>query len=345
VGPQQGFGAGGPTLAEVGESGLLARLLGGRRGEDPALLLGPGDDAALWQPPRDRALALTQDALVEGVDFRREWTTPYLLGRRSLALSLSDLAAMGATPAWCLVTLCAPGDTPLADVEALHDGLQAMAAEYRCPIVGGDVSAISGPLVIDVVAGGTVRPSQALRRDAGRPGDLLVVTGTVGRAAAGLRLLRGDPAAAAADPAVAAAWRGAQLDPTPRVREGLALAAAGVRCAGDVSDGLLVDARRTAEASRCAAELWRDALPVDAALRDCFPEDWVALAIGGGEDFELLAGVSPSHLDALLRDWPAGLAPLHVAGRLHEGSGVTLRAWEGGDVLPLPPVASRHFGS
>jgi thiamine-monophosphate kinase len=140
-------------------------------------------------------------------------------------------------------------------------------------------------------------------------------------------------------------WRSAQLDPVPRVGEGRQLAASGVRCAGDLSDGLLVDARRTAEASHCAAELWRDALPVDAALRDCFPDDWTALAIGGGEDFELLAALDPSLLDALLRDWPAGLAPLHVVGRLHDGGGVTLRACEGGEVLPLPPVASRHFGS
>jgi thiamine-monophosphate kinase len=345
VGQQQGFGAPGPTLAEVGESVLLLRLLGGRRNDDPALLIGPGDDAALWQPPQGLALALTQDALVENVDFRRDWTTPYLLGRRSLALSLSDLAAMGATPAWALVTLCAPGDTPLADVEALHDGLQAIAAEYGCPIAGGDVSAIEGPLVIDVVAGGTVQPSQALRRDAGRPGDALVVTGCLGRAAAGLRLVRGERAAAAADATMAAAWRSAQLDPTPRVREGRQLAATGVRCAGDLSDGLLVDARRTASASSCAAELWRDALPVDAALLECFPSDWLALAIGGGEDFELLAAVGQSRLDALLHDWPPGLAPLRVVGRLHDGSGVTLRACEGGDVLPLPPVASRHFGS
>lgn len=337
-----GFGAPGPTLADVGESGLLRRLLGARRGPGSGVLLGPGDDAALWQPPASGglAVALTQDALVEGVDFVREWMPPFLLGRRCLALSLSDLAAMGATPAWCLVTLCAPGTTALADVEELHRGLQEMAAEHGCPVIGGDVSAIEGPLVLDVVAGGTVEPGRALRRDAGRAGDALLVTGVLGRAAAGLRmLLRGDGEAAPA------AWRSAQLDPAPRVGEGRELAMRGVRCAGDVSDGLLVDARRTAEACGCAAELWRDALPVDAELRDAFPDDWPALALGGGEDFELLVAVPPAQLDALLGAWPAGLAPLTEVGRLVEGAGTRLLDRPGGVELAPPPVASRHFGS
>jgi len=306
------------------------------------VLVGPGDDAAVWQPPDGRALVLTQDALVEGVDFHRGWTTPFLLGRRCLAVSLSDLAAMGAAPAWCMVTLCAPGDTAVGDVEELHAGLLAMAAESACPVVGGDVSAIDGPLVLDVVAGGSVDPARVLRRDAGRVGDLLVVTGVLGRAAAGLRLLR---AGADASPAAGAAWRRAQLDPVPRLGEGLALAELGVRCAGDLSDGLLVDARRTADACGCAAELWRDAVPVDAELRTAFTDDWPALALGGGEDFELLAAVGAERLDGLRRDWPAGLARLTVVGRLVEGSGLRLLDRDGGAELALPPVASRHFGS
>jgi thiamine-monophosphate kinase len=118
-----------------------------------------------------------------------------------------------------------------------------------------------------------------------------------------------------------------------------------VRCAGDLSDGLLVDARRTAAASGCAAELWRDTLPVGAALRHAFPGDWPALALGGGEDFELLAAVAPARVDALLREWPVDLAPLTVVGRLTAGSGVRMLDRRGGSELALPPIASRHFGS
>ena len=328
---------------------MLRSILGAARAapaRDGAgrVVLGPGDDAAIWQPPPGRALVLTQDALVEGVDFRRDWTIPHLLGRRCLAVSLSDLAAMGAQPAFCLVALCAAADTPLADVEALHSGIEAMAAESGCPLVGGDVSAIDGPLVLDVVAGGVVDPDAALRRDAGRPGDALVVTGALGRAAAGLRVLRdGAPPGAPRD--ALERWRLAQLDPVPRLAEGLRLAVAKVRCAGDVSDGLLVDAGRTAAASGCAAELWRDALPVDADMGRCFPDDWPALALGGGEDFELLAAVPATLLAGLLGDWPRELAPLAVVGRLTEGDGVRLLDREGGTALAPPPIASRHFGS
>jgi thiamine-monophosphate kinase len=361
----------------VGESGLLRRILAANRGSGAApampslaagtlessssraakppagaaaapapgsILLGPGDDAAIWQPPPGHAVVLTQDALVEGVDFRRAWTSPHRLGRRALAVSLSDLAAMGARPGFCLVTLCAPGSTPLADVEALHGGLAEMAAESACPIVGGDVSAIDGPIVLDVVAGGAVDPALALRRDAGRPGDALVVTGALGCAAAGLGILR-DGVPAELDTDVRARWLSAQLDPRPRIAEGLALAAAGVRCAGDVSDGLLVDARRTADASGCAAELWRDALPVDDALRRAHGGDWPTLALGGGEDFELLAGVPRDLLESLLAGWPDTLAPLTVVGRLVAGDGLRLLDGEAGAELALPAVASRHFGS
>jgi thiamine-monophosphate kinase len=287
---------------------------------------------------------LTQDALVEGVDFRRGWTTPHLLGRRAVTLSLSDLAAMGARPAFCLVALCAPADTPLADVEALHGGIEEIAAEHGCPLVGGDLSAIDGLLVLDVVAGGVVDPDATLRRGAGMPGDALVVTGVLGSAAAGLRVLRDTLPQGVPHDAVVR-WRLAQLDPVPRLAEGTRLAAAGVRCAGDVSDGLLVDARRTADASGCGAELWRDAVPVDAALRQCFPDDWPALALGGGEDFELLAAVSPALLDTLLAGWSSDLAPLTVVGRLTEGHGLRLLDRQAGTELAPPPIVSRHFRS
>ena len=133
---------------------------------------------------------MTQDALVEGIDFLKRWITPYQLGRRALAVSLSDLAAMGSTPAFCLVTICARPSGPALDVLALEAGLGDAAAEAGCTVAGGDVSAIDGPLVLDVVAGGYVERDRILRRDAGRPGDLLVVTGSLGRAAAGLAVLR-----------------------------------------------------------------------------------------------------------------------------------------------------------
>jgi len=324
----------------VGEAALLDRFLGSGTG-GPGLVLGPGDDAAIWRPPPGGVLALTQDAVVEGVDFRREWTRPHAVGRRAVAVCLSDLAAMGAEPVWCMASLCAPPGTRVDDAAAIHLGIAEAAEAAGCRLVGGDVSSIDGPLVVDVSAGGTVAEDRVLRRDAGRAGDALLVTGTLGRAAAGLRLMRGDVVAA---PAESEVWRQALLDPRPRLDEGRHLAALGVRCAGDLSDGLLVDAGRTALASGCAAELWLDHIPVDDDLRSVFGDQWPELALGGGEDFELLAAAPAELVPGVVAEWPARLAPLTIVGRLLWGRGVVLLDGDGGSPLPLPPVASRHFG-
>ena len=192
-----------------------------------------------------------------------------------------------------------------------------------------------------VCAGGSLDPARTLRRDAGRVGDVLAVTGRVGAAAAGLRvLLDGSPAGA--PPEKVAAWVGAQLCPRPRLVEGRHFAAHGVRCAGDLSDGLLVDAGRTAAASGCRAELRIDRLPLAPGLREAFPDTWQELALGGGEDFELLIAAPQDLFDRIAGDWPPELAPLTPVGLLREGSGVALL--DGARSLPLPRVVSRHFG-
>jgi thiamine-monophosphate kinase len=323
----------------VGEEGVLARLTGDAvPGE--GVLVGPGDDAAVWQPPAGMAVVVSQDALVEGEDFRRDWTGPHQLGRRCLEVALSDLAAMGAVPAWCTVTVCARSSTVLDDVLALTLGLREAGAEAGCSLVGGDLSGIRGPLVIDVCVGGWVEPGRALRRDAGHAGDLLAVTGRLGGAAAGLRVLRdGAPAGASAERV--RGWLDAQLRPRARLAEGRRLAALGVRCAGDLSDGLLVDAGRTAAASGCRAEILGEGLPLAAGLRDAFPEDWRQLALGGGEDFELLFSAPAPEFVQIADGWPAELAPITLIGMLREGTGVTLL--EHGAPRKLPPVQSRHF--
>lgn len=329
------FDQGGPTLGDVGEARLLSSLT--------ALASGGADDAALWRSPGDTDLALSQDCLVEGVDYRREWIGPHQLGRRALQVALSDLAGMGAVPAYALATLCAPARTGLEDVLAIQEGLCDAARRCGCRLIGGDVSDTAGPLVIDVSVAGTVAPGRALLRDAGRPGDALVVTGHLGRAAAGLELLR-DPDARSRRDGPGGGWVEAQLEPAARLDEGRALVAAGVRCAGDVSDGLLVDIERTAAASDCAAELWLDSLPVEPALRRAFGDRWPALALAGGEDFELAAAVPPELLGPLISGWPPALAPLAVVGRLLPGSGVSLLRRRGGPPVEPPAISSRHYG-
>jgi thiamine-monophosphate kinase len=338
------FDSGGPSLGEIGETETLRRLITVVSENAPrGLELALGDDAALWQPTPGRQLAISQDAIVEGKDFRRHWTTPRRLGRKAVAIALSDLAGMGATPAWVLVTLCAPATTEVGDVLELQRGLSEAASAVGCAVIGGDLSDIDGPLVIDVCVGGLVEPGRALRRDSGREGDALLVTGTLGRAAAGLRVLLEGGSDSRQGPDHAR-WLAAQLEPQARLAEGRRLVDAGVDCGGDLSDGLLADAERLVEASGCAAELWLDAVPVDPGIREAFGGAWVEVALGGGEDFELLAAVRPEQVEGLVRLWPDALAPLHVVGRLVHGEGLRLLDRKDGSPVPLPPVRSRHFG-
>ncbi|HEV3274407.1 MAG TPA: thiamine-phosphate kinase [Candidatus Dormibacteraeota bacterium] len=338
--PERAFDGGGASLADVGEQALLRALQEIAAGSSPALAVGSGDDAAVWSPEPGRDLAISQDALVEGVDFRRSWISPRRLGARALAVALSDLAGMGARPVWCSATLCAPESTCFEDVLEIQRGLCAAAAAAGCAVAGGDVSAIDGPLVIDVSVGGTLAAGAVLRRDGGRPGDLVLVTGTLGRAAAGLRLLLdgGDELSEQER-----AWVDAELAPIARIGEGLQLVASGVRCGGDISDGLLVELERITEMSGCGAEIWLDRLPVEPALVSDFGAAWPDLAVGGGEDFELVAALPEAALGELLKIWPDELAPLTVVGRLRVGAGLDVLDREGGTPVPRPHTSSRHF--
>ncbi len=337
---ERGFDEGGPTLLDVGKSELLRALTEIARATAQGLVLGTGDDAAIWAPDPGREVAISQDALVEGVDFRRRWISPRRLGARALAIALSDLAGMGAKPAWCAATLCAPAATCAEDVMEIQRGLCAAAASAGCVVAGGDVSAIDGPLVIDVSVGGTLAPGAALRRDRGAPGQVVVVTGTLGRAAAGLRLLLDGGAELSGQEA---AWVEAQRSPAARVAEGLSLVAAGVRCGGDISDGLLVELERITGMSGCGADIWLDRIPVEAALVSDFGAAWPELALGGGEDFELVAALPEAALGALLAGWSRDLTPLSVVGRLRSGSDVAVLDREGGERVPSPRTTSRHF--
>jgi thiamine-monophosphate kinase len=338
--PERAFDRGGPSLADVGEQALLRALIEIARTPSTALAIGSGDDAAVWSPEPGTDLAISQDALVEGVDFHRSWISPRRLGARALAVALSDLAGMGARPLWCSATLCAPSDTCFEDVLEIQRGLCAAAAVAGCVVAGGDLSAIDGPLVIDVSVGGSLVAGAALLRDGGRAGDLVMVTGTLGRAAAGLRLLLdgGDELSEQER-----AWVEAQLSPVARIGEGLHLVASGVRCGGDISDGLLIELERITEMSGCGAELWLDRLPVEPALVSDFGAAWPDLAVGGGEDFELVVAMPEAGVGPLLETWPADLVPITTVGRLVRGARLDVLDREGGSTVTRPHTSSRHF--
>lgn len=287
-----------PTVADAGERALIARVRA-RAGAPPAFVpIGIGDDAAMIEPARGELDVVTTDALVEGIHFRRDWTGAQAIGARAVAVNLSDLAAMGARPRVVLLSLILPPALPLDDFDALVDGVIAEAAAAGAALVGGNIAASPGPLVVDLTVMGSVRRRRALTRAGGRPGDELYVTGVVGAAAAGLAMLTAGAARGTLTPDEAACVACYER-PVPRLRAGRLVA--GSRSASacmDLSDGLADAARQVAEASGTGVELAAEAVPVaPGAARWLQPAgtaaDPVAAAIAGGDDYELLFAVPP----------------------------------------------------
>jgi thiamine-monophosphate kinase len=294
----------------MGEFELLALLRGRLPAAGPRVRLGSGDDAAIAVP--GGATATSVDALVEGVHFRRETATLRQIGRKAIAAALSDLAAMGAEPGEAYVVLGAPEDLGEPELLELGEGLAAVAAATGTTIAGGDLTRSPVLSLAVTVVGHAERPEDFVTRAGARPGDALVVTGDLGGAAAGLLLLEDDGPAASAlrdaerastsiDAATLDALRARQLDPTPRLAAGQALAAGGATAMIDLSDGLAGDANHVAAASDALLVIEAEALPIApgvAAVAAAASRDALELAVAGGEDYELLAALPPERLDA-----------------------------------------------
>jgi thiamine-monophosphate kinase len=285
------------TVADLGEHALLARLLGRLPRPSASVLVGPGDDAAVVTPARNERLVLTTDAVVEGVHFSRAYSTPADIGHRALAVNLSDLAAMAATPRWALLSLVLPGSWRVADVEELVDGLAALASREGISVVGGNITRTEGPLVVDVTAAGEVAPRKWLTRGGGRPGDEVYVSGAIGGAAAGLEMLQ--TGSGVGDPVCVERHR----RPEARVRLGVAMGRArAARAAMDLSDGLADALRQVATASGTGVRIDAAQLPIDPGARQWWTTrgvDPVSAAIAGGDDYELLFAVSKKQGGAL----------------------------------------------
>jgi thiamine-monophosphate kinase len=324
----------GTTVGEVGEAALLERLHPWLTHGAPGLVVGPGDDAAVWQPPLGHAIVTTTDSLVEG----RHFLTPLAgnaavdLGWRLLAVSLSDLAAMGAAAGPAVISLALPPEWPVAWVEALYQGLAECGAQFDAPISGGNISA-AATAVLTSTCVGSLDPSQLLRRAGAEPGWVLAVTGAVGAAAASLQSVR-----AGAD--IEESWRGAAR-PVPRLEAAPLLVRAGIRVAVDVSDGLFVDAGRLLHgAPGCGLLFDGEAIPVAAGIRERWPREWMGVA-GGGEDYELLfAGPEAQVARGCAALRAIGLTPAVIA-RFDNGPGVRVR--DGGEERPAPASGHEHF--
>ncbi|HET8947328.1 MAG TPA: thiamine-phosphate kinase [Candidatus Polarisedimenticolia bacterium] len=338
-----------PSLTEDRFIRLMLRL---SRGRGPRPVVGIGDDAAVLATSSKSRTLVTTDFLTEGVHFRSQWTPPRLLGRKAMAVNLSDIAAMGGVPLTAVVSVGLPRGTSFASARALATGIAEQARRHRVTIVGGDTCAAQR-LFVSVTLLGAVEIGREVLRSGARPGDRLYVTGTLGASAAGLATLRRARRTSSAHRAAAIqgvreaerAVQKAHLDPEPRVLFGRALGLTGIaRAMIDLSDGIAKDLPRLCEASGIGAVLSASALPVDPAARRLLgPRRALEAALAGGEDYELLFAARPEHEPVLARLGARLGVPVQAIGAvLPRKSGVRLLGRDG-RYRPLPRPAFEHF--
>ncbi|MDD4588337.1 MAG: thiamine-phosphate kinase [Heliobacteriaceae bacterium] len=359
--PEHGFSAGTPLKA-VGEFGLIERLVkawqeaghpsgepaGEPVGWQPAAALncGVGDDAAVLGLPAGKPLLVTTDMLVEGVHFYWSASRVRLLGRKALAVNISDIAAMGGRPGWAFLSIGVPVGATVETVAELYAGMGEMAARYGVVLAGGD-TVRSDRWVINVTLLGLAR-QKPLTRGGGRAGDLILVTGSVGDAAAGLYLLAQNEGERPADREYLLARH---LDPSPRVAEAQALVACGgVTAMIDISDGVGSEINHICRASGCGALVDLAALPVSSPARRLagrVNQPVIEWALAGGEDYELLFSAPPEQVPGLIaRVKQVTGTPVTVIGRLtppEEGVRGVHPGIRGGEPVTLPARGYNHF--
>ena len=340
----------GESAGGIGEFALIERLRKklGSVGNDADVVVGNGDDAAVIKAADGKCWVVTCDAQVSGVHFPSTGdVSGFAAGYKSLAVNVSDVAAMGGRPRFALISLGIPEETPVPFLDDVYAGIRALSERYDILVLGGNVTRTSGPLFVDVFLVGEVMEGKLLRRSGARAGDRILVTGYLGDAAAGLHLLSGSQAGVRED--LYASLTRAQLEPQPRVAEGIVIAESGLATSMmDISDGLAGDIRHLCEASGVGAMLWESELPVSDDLLEAAsvagkkPLEW---ALHGGEDYELLVTTPAESVGALqevLRR--AGGAPLTPIGEILPASqGISLKRADG--IFALKNFAWEHFSA
>ncbi len=353
-------------IKDLGEFGVIdmlnAMVVELRSGPDIGAELGfhltvdTGDDTAAWQTGTGVEL-FTTDTMVEGVHFTRT-TTPWRdLGWKSMASNISDVASMGGLPLYALVTLGLPPETEMDDLKELYQGMLEINNEYGVAIIGGDM--VRSPVVFITVGLTGVFPEQMVGQAAGQPmlrstaniGDLLAVTGYLGGSGGGLKLMLGGESVSAMQSGHVTAETAEYLAeylkechrrPHPAVVQGRVLAEAGVKTAMDISDGLADDAGKLLRSSGLAARIYAEKVPVHPDLKEAFPQDWLDLALHGGEDYQLLFAASPEIMDHVLPLLPR---PAAVVGEVVAGDPgrITILDLQGQEVA-AGSAGWDHFG-
>ncbi len=330
-------------VSEIGEFGLIDILEEIITSEEKSgeawdnLIIGIGDDTAAWHTNVSTQLA-TIDAMVQDIHFKLDMTSWEELGWKSLAINLSDIAAMGGSPRYALVSLGLPGETDVRDIVLFYQGMLDLARQHDIAIIGGNIS--RSPLVTINIAmyGDARRPEELMTRHGARPGDKIAVTGYLGKSAAGFEMLKNE---LKLDPQATTTLRKAFLQPVPRVKEGLVLVECGVRAGLDISDGFVSDLNHICKASGLGARIQTGLLPVAPEVRANFGTRALEMALSGGEDYELLFTAPTPVIEVVKSNINC---PVTIVGEmvLANEAGITLLDNDG-NIVNLSKTGWNHF--
>jgi thiamine-monophosphate kinase len=331
-------------LKEIGEFGFIKKISRGCLVRPDGIVKAIGDDAAAFRSDPGQLTLITTDLLVERIHFLRGSISGFDLGYKSLAVNLSDVAAMGGTAREAFVSIAIPNDCQLDYLDNIYDGIKDLAAEFNVNVLGGDTTRSKIDLIINIVIQGLVPEAELLCRDAARPADIICSTGCLGDSKAGLHLILNQ---IAADTRGLKSLLKAHNLPRPHLEEGRFLAGqSGVHAAIDTSDGLSSDLGHIAEESRVGARLYADKIPISRNLKDfCvrFDFDPVDYALSGGEDYTLLCTIAPQRVEKVTRDFEKNFKrPLFAIGEITADKQLTL-IYPDGKTKPIAPTGWDHF--
>ncbi len=326
-------------LNKIGEFGLIEKLRKKTKQRTHKIKIGIGDDCAVIADS-NRNILSTTDTLIEKVHFDLKYFSPKRLGMKAIAVNLSDIAAMGGTPLYILISLGIPAKYRVKYIEELYGGFESMAEKYNCSIIGGDISKSLSGLIINITIIGEVKKNACISRAGAKNKDMVFVTGVLGDSAAGLDLLKG------AFPSKNKMIK-KHLSPDPRLGEGQILAKKiGVSAMIDLSDGLASDLKRICEQSQCGAKIFLDKIPLSKDLRllgKSSNKNVYNYALYGGEDYELLFTLNKKRMRKLQKQWQNMKIPATNIGEIVDKKRGVILVNSNGVEEPLLKNGYDHF--
>lgn len=335
-------------ISEIGEFGLINRISRDTIINPKNILLGIGDDCAAYSASPDKIVLTTCDMLVENIHFTLSICSPQQLGRKALAVNISDIAAMGGIPCHALLSLGASSDTSVEFIDQLADGIKEEARLFEVNVIGGDTVRSPLGLVINITLIGEVEPDLVVKRNTARSGDLIMVTGELGGSSAGLILLLEKEKYSSIPLNIAEKVKFAHLSPVPRIKEGRIIAREKIATSMiDISDGLASDLTRICEASAVGAKVYASEVPIFSAAKGVgklIKRDPLIFALYGGEDYELLFTVPPKKADNIIKLIKKELdTKVSIIGEIRDKQeGIKIENLQG-KVVDLQPKGYNHF--